>query len=135
MHEIHYSFIPPVASRCIICSAGFFVEFEYQRRGVCGACVKSLAHDWLIAHAHPPMVPFSSEQQVADAKNPPPKKKPIPSGIRRRVFERDGYRCKRCGSHHELHADHIIAESKGGEATLENLQTLCGPCNRAKGAK
>ena len=31
--------------------------------------------------------------------------------------------------------DHIVPESKGGEAILENLQLLCRHCNRSKGVK
>jgi hypothetical protein len=62
-------------------------------------------------------------------------KKPIPNGLRKQVFERDAYRCVSCGSWHDLQADHIIPESKGGPTTLENLQTMCRPCNVRKGAR
>jgi len=60
-------------------------------------------------------------------------KKRIPAGLRVHVFERDAYRCVLCGSHKSLCADHIYPESLGGEATLENLQTLCRVCNSKKG--
>jgi hypothetical protein len=63
------------------------------------------------------------------------KKKPIPQALRKAVFERDGYRCKRCDGHIDLCADHIHPESKGGEMSLENLQTLCRTCNSKKGAR
>lgn len=62
-----------------------------------------------------------------------PNKKPIPNGLRKQVFERDAYRCVKCGAHHDLEADHVYPESLGGEATFENLQTLCKPCNMKKG--
>lgn len=62
-----------------------------------------------------------------------PNKKPIPNSLRKQVFERDGYRCILCGDHHDLEADHKYPESLGGEATLENMQTLCKPCNMKKG--
>ncbi|WP_349257294.1 HNH endonuclease [Novimethylophilus sp.] len=32
----------------------------------------------------------------------------------------------------ELHVDHIVPWSKGGETVLENLQTLCSMCNLGK---
>lgn len=59
----------------------------------------------------------------------------ITQGLRTSVFERDGYRCKKCGTHKGLQVDHIHPESKGGTLDMENLQTLCGSCNNKKGAK
>lgn len=54
------------------------------------------------------------------------------------VLMRDGNRCKLCGIKcndglHNIHFDHIIPWSKGGETTLDNLQVLCSACNEAKG--
>ena len=44
--------------------------------------------------------------------------------------------CGGCGHHFEgrhLEVDHIISRRKGGTDHLENLQLLCGSCNRIKG--
>ena len=54
------------------------------------------------------------------------------------VLMRDGNRCRLCGVEcndglHNIHFDHIIPWSKGGETTIENLQVLCNDCNLAKG--
>ena len=68
-------------------------------------------------------------------KNRFPKKEPIPPEIRWAVWERDDFTCKECGSRKHLSVDHILAESKGGKMTLDNLQTLCKPCNSSKGAR
>ena len=65
----------------------------------------------------------------------PKKKKPIPARLRWQVFKRDGFKCKHCGADEDLAADHIFPESKGGEATMDNLQTLCRPCNSRKHAR
>lgn len=60
---------------------------------------------------------------------------------RRRVYRRDGGVCQaaNCGVHldedGEWHADHIVPRSLGGPTTMNNLQLLCGPCNRRKGTK
>lgn len=75
-----------------------------------------------------------------DGSNPPcPKdgyqKKAIPNGLRMKVFERDMYRCKNCGTHKSLTCDHIYPEVLGGDSTLDNLQTLCKSCNCKKGKK
>ena len=44
--------------------------------------------------------------------------------------------CAGCHRHFEarnLEVDHIIARNKGGTDHIENLQLLCGNCNRIKG--
>lgn len=58
---------------------------------------------------------------------------------RRRLFERDGWRCRICGTEvtdtvHRSHpkravAGHIVAKSTGGQWIDENMATLCHPCN------
>lgn len=59
--------------------------------------------------------------------------------LRFRIFKRDGYMCQICGKKRidgvELEVDHIIPISKGGETTMDNLQTLCKRCNRGKGTE
>lgn len=39
-----------------------------------------------------------------------------------------------CRSTTEIQFDHVRPWTLGGPSTLENCRTLCGPCNRAKGA-
>lgn len=58
----------------------------------------------------------------------------IPREMRRLVYERDGGRCRHCGESFDLQYDHIIPVALGGATTPQNLQLLCGPCNREKGA-
>lgn len=62
-------------------------------------------------------------------------KKVIQAGVRKRVFERDAYRCVHCDYHIDLTVDHSKPESKGGTLDFDNLQTLCRPCNSSKGSK
>jgi hypothetical protein len=56
--------------------------------------------------------------------------------VREAIFQRDGYRCVICGLGRangvEIHADHVKPKDKGGQATLENGQTLCAPHNFRK---
>ncbi len=63
-----------------------------------------------------------------------PGRRPIPRELRREVWERDGGRCVECGTDFDLQYDHVIPVALGGATTAENLQLLCGPCNRGKGA-
>ena len=60
----------------------------------------------------------------------------IPLNLRKRVIERDGYHCVYCDEdleNKEIHMDHVIPESRGGETTYNNLQVTCRKCNLAKG--
>lgn len=56
-----------------------------------------------------------------------------------RILVRDGFRCRACGASPliqagvELHVDHILPWSKGGETTDENLESKCKQCNLGKG--
>ncbi len=59
----------------------------------------------------------------------------ISERIRFAVYQRDGHACVACGAEQPLSLDHIWPWSLGGEDTIENLQTLCIPCNCRKGAR
>jgi 5-methylcytosine-specific restriction endonuclease McrA len=58
---------------------------------------------------------------------------------RRRIFERDNWRCRACGKKvtdkvgachpRRAVAGHILAKATGGRWTNENMATLCYPCN------
>ncbi|MNP49337.1 HNH endonuclease [compost metagenome] len=63
------------------------------------------------------------------------RKKVIPAKLKKEVFERDGYRCRYCGSHKDLTADHVYPESRGGDTSVGNLVTACSECNSKKGAR
>jgi hypothetical protein len=59
----------------------------------------------------------------------------VPLGLRFKVLRRDSFRCVLCGDNPPanpacvLNVDHIIPWSKGGATELDNLRTLCAPCN------
>ncbi len=62
----------------------------------------------------------------------------ISDKLRYQILKRDNFKCCACGASPakdpavELHIDHIIPYSKGGETTADNLQTLCSKCNLGK---
>ncbi|WP_194785185.1 HNH endonuclease [Actinomyces haliotis] len=70
-----------------------------------------------------------------------PGRSSISAKLRREVFERDGRRCVICGraagEEYEdggrvvLTAGHVVANSHGGVASLDNLQTECRRCNES----
>lgn len=59
----------------------------------------------------------------------------VTNKIRFAVYNRDGNRCRRCGSTYDLEVDHIYPISKGGKSNFGNLQTLCHACNTLKSNK
>lgn len=65
-------------------------------------------------------------------------KRDINLRMRFKVMKRDNFKCCICGRSPattpglELHIDHIKPWSKGGETTIDNLQTLCSDCNIGK---
>lgn len=58
-----------------------------------------------------------------------------------RVMKLDNFSCVLCGSSpankpgRELHIDHIVPWSHGGETVEENLRTLCSDCNLGRSNK
>lgn len=69
------------------------------------------------------------------------RKKTIPKTIRNQVWRKhcgdmlDGkcFCCRQNIIYECWEAGHIIAESKGGKTTTDNLRPLCIPCNRSMG--
>jgi hypothetical protein len=60
--------------------------------------------------------------------------------LRHQVLERDGFRCCDCGASPQqddvtLEVDHRIAVANGGTNDIDNLRTLCRPCNAGKSAR
>lgn len=56
----------------------------------------------------------------------------IPDDVRIFVWQRDDGRCARCGNEDDLQFDHVIPVARGGGNAPENIQVLCGSCNRQK---
>jgi len=51
--------------------------------------------------------------------------------LRRKILERDAWRCQHCGSISGLEVHHIRRRSQQGEDSDENLISLCSVCHRA----
>lgn len=69
----------------------------------------------------------AAEETIEDAR-----RERIPDDVRLFVWTRDGGRCVRCGSEDGLQFDHVIPVARGGGNAPENVQVLCGDCNRRK---
>jgi 5-methylcytosine-specific restriction endonuclease McrA len=107
----------------------FHGSFYWEDEGLEGDDVKALVHQR----------ERRSQQKLQTARSlmraeeqGRPTRIPIPSDLRRAVFERDGGCCVECGSNFDLQYDHVLPVAHGGATTLENLQLLCADCNRRK---
>lgn len=75
------------------------------------------------------------QERSENEKQPHKTKRDINLRMRFLVMKRDNFKCCMCGRSPattpglELHIDHIIPWSKGGETVIDNLQTLCSDCN------
>lgn len=82
----------------------------------------------------------SPDKRLEQSVDPVPSATPrsISLSLRYRVLCRDHFRCVICGRspakdlNVELHVDHIIPWSKGGQNVEKNLRTLCFDCNLGK---
>jgi 5-methylcytosine-specific restriction endonuclease McrA len=87
--------------------------------------------------ASPKLSPKPRPKPTSKGATTSKKQNNVPRGLRYEVLKRDGGRCVLCGNSKKdgvkLHVDHILPRSKGGKDTLDNLQTLCEPCNLGKG--
>jgi len=60
----------------------------------------------------------------------------IPCSLRRKVFQRDGRRCRYCGSGRNLCIVHLVPVCRGGDRfDPANLGVACLSCQRKKGKK
>lgn len=81
---------------------------------------------------------LSTTQKTSVANDAHKTKREISVSLRFKILKRDNFKCCACGASPakdpsvELHVDHIVPWSKGGESTEENLQTLCSKCNLGK---
>jgi 5-methylcytosine-specific restriction endonuclease McrA len=55
--------------------------------------------------------------------------KQIHQRLIKRVLERDGWRCQKCGSLENLQVHHRVKRSQEGNDCLDNLVALCARCH------
>lgn len=107
-------------------------RFFWEDEGLTADEVMALAHERERRRRR--RIDRAVDMMLADAGAAGPRREAIPEEVRRQVFRRDGGRCSRCGSGELLQFDHVIPVALGGASTADNLQLLCAPCNRDKGA-
>jgi len=110
-------------------------QSPYLRRfGSWGAALEAFVQ---FANAGETQAPLETVRPTTETKRTP---RDPSLRLRFRVLRRDRFACQGCGTSPaitagvELHVDHLIPWSEGGETTFENLRTLCSRCNLGKGA-
>ncbi len=52
--------------------------------------------------------------------------------LKKRVLNRDGWKCQSCGTPANLQVHHLVRRSQLGPDALENRMTLCAGCHRRR---
>jgi 5-methylcytosine-specific restriction endonuclease McrA len=80
--------------------------------------------------------PARERKVAAREARPAGQREPVPSAVKRAVWERDGGRCtyvspdgRRCESRWQLEYDHVESAALGGPSTVENTRLRCWPHN------
>lgn len=75
-------------------------------------------------------LPYSKESQLHRVRTKP-KSKNFTEKVKAQIFERDDYKCVRCGTMNDLEhtPHHIFFKSQGGYGTLDNGATVCRGCH------
>lgn len=101
---------------------------------------------------------WADHQRIRDSKNKCPEpddtrindwylRRFIPKSMKKKIIERDGFKCKICGKYVSAvedssllvkmgtglyHIDHIVPVCQGGRAKEENLRLTCPKCNQGR---
>lgn len=100
------------------------------------------AKEAFVARMNADLQPATTPAPAAPTPQPrtrPQAERRAPSlGLRYLVLRRDSFKCVLCGRSPAtdatciLHVDHVVAFSRGGLTTAENLRTTCEACNLGK---
>jgi len=59
----------------------------------------------------------------------------VAAKVKHEVWQRDGGRCRQCGSQRNLNIDHVVPIARNGRSDAENLRLLCFQCNQRAAMK
>lgn len=115
---------------CSICGVKKLLDQHYQLKvQICDECANRVANLYW----------YERTGRFLTWPDPNRRAKPPTKGFsatrKLEVWKRDGFKCVDCKSDSDLTVDHIHPRSKGGTEEMDNLQTLCRPCNSRKCAK
>ena len=114
--------------KCIQCNK---TDTSHKALGFCKNCYeKSKGYVWQKTYRARNLESIRLHQRVRN------KKSPQTHGFRsikirwmKRLIERDGEKCAKCGTKENLTLEHIIPQCIGGKYEENNLKILCFLCN------
>lgn len=128
---------------CKECGTVFVPEYGNLRRVFCGdECAEKAARRINRKHKYNGNFNAATRRRLRDMYGESWRAKYEPIN-KRRVFERDKWRCQLCGCRvkrtkeydvKQATIDHIVPIALGGEHRYANVQTACMECNSKKGA-
>jgi HNH endonuclease len=94
----------------------------------------TICDDCVIASAVAYRRRFGNDPRLDRPSSPPDpnRRKPISHSKRMKIYERDGFKCRYCGSQKKLRLDHVIPHSRTQDDSEDNLVTSCQKCNAKK---
>ena len=99
---------------------------NYTKKEFIEGTIKAINRAWPIINKYQQKGKISKNNKTAKRKNL------HYSSLKWKIFKRDGFACRNCGSQEFLELDHIVPVSKGGKDEEKNYQTLCKNCNVRK---
>lgn len=116
-----------------ICVSALARCYAYLSEGECRAAIEELKSKDLVVGQEPHWGIRRLGSYYQCRPHLRPRREMLPPRVRRKVLS-IGH-CVFCGSTGKLEVDHIFPVARGGGDEPSNLQPLCVPCNRSKGAK
>ena len=97
-------------------------------------------HECILWHRGDRMKHYPGRGRKKQKRNPEHvrRRSEMTNSLRYLVMRRDGFVCVLCGNtgrDAKLVVDHIVPVAAGGGTDMENLRTLCHPCNSGKSDK
>lgn len=114
--------------QCSICGRYSIEPYCIVETVLCDACAEVIANHYNYKHFGLWLTWPNPERERSGIQT----RKAIGAGQRRRIYERDAYRCRYCNSHLNLTLDHVVPVSQNGPDSDDNLVTCCQSCNSRK---
>lgn len=98
---------------------------------ICYNCASTIMNEF----KHGGQIIYNNKSDEQPKKNKTTSDVKLRMSKKRRILERDRYRCRYCGGWENIGIDHIHPVSRGGSNDDENLVACCRSCNSRKSNK